>query len=120
MSEMLAKESLNLIAQAIYNDLVTDFVSQGPLKQYLRLSVSEPHQVYFVCRFPSMIRTEQHNRKLFVIGEDELSCVFTALSGTQPVSIVLFGVQGFAQEQNLQLYHKADNLRQVLLFHECF
>lgn len=117
---MFDKESLSLVAQAIYDDILLTFVSQGPLKHYLTHSAAELHKLYFVCRFPSVICTAQSHRNLSVIGEDELTCIVNALSGTQPVSVVLFQVQGFVQENIVQLYHKTGNLRQVYLFHECF
>ena len=72
---MPSKESLSVITQAIYDDLFASFESQGCLRQHIRLSVSESHQIFFVCRFPSMIRTDRHTDNLFVIGEDELIVV---------------------------------------------
>ena len=62
----------------------------------------------------------QNNRDLFVISEDELECIVTALAGTQPISIVLFQVQAHVQESIIQLYHTAEKLSYVCLFHECF
>ena len=42
------------------------------------------------------------------------------LAGTQSVSVVLFQVQTHFQKNVLQLYHEADKLSYVCLFHECF
>ena len=48
--KMLSKESLSLIAQNIYDDLLLAFEAQGVLKKYVQFSVSESHLLN--CRVP--------------------------------------------------------------------
>lgn len=110
---MLDKEACCLIAQAIYDDLVLSFCDQGLLKSHLGPRVNQSHQVFFICRFPSELRTLRNHRDLFVISD-------SALAGTRYISIVLFQVQTHIQEKIIQLYKDAKNLSFVCLFHECF
>ena len=117
---MLDKEPFCLIAQAIYDDLLLSFGEQGLLKRHLGHSTTKSHKIFFVCRYPSVIRTLQNHRVLKVISEDELESLLSALAGTQRISVVLFQVQAHVQENILQLYHTAEKLLYVCLFHECF
>lgn len=117
---MLDKELFCLVAQAIYDDLFLAVNEQGPLKQHLCHRTAKSRKIFFACRYPSVLRATQNHRNLLVISEDELNCVVVALAGTQPVSVVLFQVQVHVQENIIQLYHTADKLCHVCLFHECF
>ena len=95
-------------------------LSKGCLGKLFDSSLSCLPRVFLVCRFPSMIRTDLFSSNLLIVGEDEVNCVFAAVSGKQPVSVVIYGIQSHLQEQILQLLHSNDNLRQILLFHERF
>lgn len=117
---MLDKELCCLIAQAIYKDHFLAVTGQGPLRQHLSHRTVEFHKIFFARRYPSALRTTQNHRNLAVVSEDELECVVTALAGTQLISVVLFQVQGHVQENIVQLYHTAEKLWRVCLFHECF
>ena len=117
---MLDKEPFCLIAQAIYDDLLLSFGEQGLLKRHLGHRTAKSHKIFFVCRYPSVIRTTQNHRDLKVISEDELESLLTALAGTQRISVVLFQVQAHIQKNIIQLYHTADKLSYVCLLHECF
>ena len=117
---MLDKDACCLAAQAIYEDLVLSFFDQGLLRSHLGSRVSQSHQVFFICRFPSELRTLHNHKDLFVISEDDLEPIHTALAGTRFISVVLFQVQAHIQEQIIQLYKNAKNLSFVCLFHECF
>ena len=108
------------LSQAIYEDLVLSFCNQGLLKSHLGPRVNQSHQVFFTCRFPSELRTLQNHKDLFVISEDDLEPIHTALAGTQYISVVLFQVQTHIQEKIIQLYRDAPKLSFVCLFHECF
>ena len=116
----LDKEACCLISQAIYEDLVLSFRDQGLLRCHLGPRVNQSHQVFFVCRFPSELRTLHNHKDLFVISEDDFEPIHTALAGTQSISIVLFQVQAHIQEKVIQLYRDAKKLSFVCLFHECF
>ena len=117
---MLDKEAFCLIAQAIYDDLLLSFVGQGSLRRHLVQPTVATHNFFFVCRFPSAINTSHYHEDLKVISEDEMGILQSALAGTQSVSVVLFQVQTHFQKNVLQLYHEADKLSYVCLFHECF
>ena len=67
-----------------------------------------------------VLRTLQKHKDLFVISEDDLEPIHTALAGTQYISVVLFQVQTHIQEKIIQLYQDAPKLSFVCLFHECF
>ena len=96
---MLDKEACCLVSQAIYEDLVSSFCNQGLLRSHLGPRVNQSHQVFFICRFPSELRTLQNHKDLFVISEDDLEPIHTALAGTQYISVVLFQVQTHIQEK---------------------
>ena len=66
---MLDKEPCCLIAQAIYEDLVLSFDDQGLLKKHFGPRTVKSHQVFFVCRFPSQLRTFKNHKDLFVVSE---------------------------------------------------
>ena len=117
---MLDKEACCLISQAIYEDLVSSFRDQGSLRSQFGPRASQSHRVFFMCRFPSELCTLHNHRDLFVISEDDLEPIHTALAGTQNISIVLFQVQAHTQEKITQLYKDARRLSFVYLFHECF
>ena len=117
---MLDKEACCLVSQAIYEDLVSSFRNQGLLRSHLGPRLNQSHQVFFICRFPSELRTLQNHKDLFVISEDDLEPIHTALAGTQHISVVLFQVQTHIQEKIIQLYRDAQKLSFVCLFHECF
>ena len=97
--DMLDKEACCLVSQAIYEDLVSSFCNQGLLRSHLGPRVNQSHQVFFICRFPSELRTLQNHKDLFVISEDDLEPIHTALAGTQYISVVLFQVQTHIQEK---------------------
>ena len=78
------------------------------------------HKIFLVCRFPSVINTLHNHEDLKVVSEDEMEILLSALAGTQRISVVLFQVQAHFQENILQLYHEAEKLSCVCLFHECF
>ena len=117
---MLDKEACCLVSQAIYEDLVLSFRNQGLLRSQFGPRVNQSHQVFFICRFPSELCTLQNHKDLFVISEDDLEPIHTALAGAQYISVVLFQVQTHIQEKILQLYRDAPKLFFVCLFHECF
>ena len=117
---MLDKEACCLVSQAIYEDLVLSFRNQGLLRNQLGPRVNQSHQVFFICRFPSELCTLQNHMDLFVISEDDLESIRTALAGTRCISVVLFQVQTHVQEKIIQLYQDATKLSFVCLFHECF
>ena len=96
---MLDKEACCLVSQAIYEDLVLSFGNQGLLGSHLGPRVNQSHQVFFICRFPSELRTLQNHKDLFVISEDDLEPIRTALAGTQHISVALFQVQTHIQEK---------------------
>ena len=117
---MLDKEACCLVSQAIYEDLVLSFRNQGLLRSQFGPRVNQSHQVFFICRFPSELCTLQNHKDLFVISEDDLEPIHTALAGAQYISVVFFQVQTHIQEKILQLYRDAPKLFFVCLFHECF
>ena len=117
---MLDKEACCLVAQAIYDDLVSSFSNRGFLKNQLGPRVNQSHRIFFICRFPSELCTLQNHQDLLVASEDDLEAIHTALAGTQYISVVLFQVQAHIQEKILQLYQDATKLSFVCLFHECF
>ena len=117
---MLDKEPFCLIAQAIYDDLLLSFDEQGLLKRHFDQSAVKSHQIFFVCRYPSVISTLHNHEDLKVISEGEVEILLLALAGTQRISVVLFQVQAHFQENILQLHQQAERLSYVCLFHECF
>ena len=117
---MLDKEAFCLIAQAIYDDLLSSFIGQGSLRRHLVQPAFATHKVFFICRFPSAINMSHYHEDLKVISEDEVGILQSALAGTQFVSVVLFQVQTHFQKNVLQLYQEAEKLSYVCLFHECF
>ena len=88
--------------------------------QLLGSSLSVSPRIFFVCRFPSMVRTDQFCSNLLVIGEDEIESVFAAVTGKHSIDVIIYGIQNHLQDKLLQLFHSDSRLRRVFLFHECF
>lgn len=116
---MSTKETVCTISQYIYDDVLQSFEAKGCLGKLYGSSLSVSPRVFFVCRFPSMIRTDLFCSNLHRRRWGWL-CFCCSVWQATSVSVVIYGIQNHLQEKILQLFHSDSNLRQVLLFHECF
>ena len=96
-----------MLKQSIYDDVLLSFESKGCLGKLFGSSLSVLPRVFLVCRFPCMIRTDLFSSNLLIVGEDEVNCVFAAVSGKQPVSVVIYGIQSHLQAHKRAFsYHR--------------
>lgn len=106
-------------AQAIYDDPLLLLVGQG-LRKHLGQPAGSTTKNLFYLPLSQCHWLVSLSRKKSLIFEDEIGILQSALTGTQPVAVVLFQVQTPFQKKVLLLYQDADKLAYVCIFYECF
>ena len=64
--------------------MLESFEAKGVFAQLHGSSLAVSPRIFFLCRFPSMVNTELFSNNLFVVGEDEIKSIYTAVSGKHP------------------------------------